>query len=168
MAFYVTPFINAIVRSGTMEEKELIFKSMLQMYAFDIIPSGKRGHKGEDAYLVEEAVRICSNVKARQTKTQDTTMTLLESRIKSESLLDNGIIIFTCEPGQVEKNLAGLVANKIQAKYQRPCLVLSKSKTENDDEYYYRGSARNYGRSEIDDLRQLCEETGLVEYAQGR
>ena len=167
MAFYVTPFINAIVRSGTMEEKELIFKSMLQMYAFDIIPSGKRGHKGEDAYLVEEAVRICSNVKARQTKTQDTTMTLLESRIKSESLLDNGIIIFTCEPGQVEKNLAGLVANKIQAKYQRPCLVLSKSKTENDDEYYYRGSARNYGRSEIDDLRQLCEETGLVEYAQG-
>lgn len=167
MAFYVTPFINAIVRSGTMEEKELIFKSMLQMYAFDIVPSGKRGHKGEDAYLVEEAVRICSNVKARQTKTQDTTMTLLESRIKSESLLDNGIIIFTCEPGQVEKNLAGLVANKIQAKYQRPCLVLSKSKTENDDEYYYRGSARNYGRSEIDDLRQLCEETGLVEYAQG-
>ena len=167
MAFYVTPFINAIVRSGTMEEKELIFKSMLQMYAFDMVPSGKRGHKGEDAYLVEEAVRICANVKARQTKTQDTTMALLESRIKDESLLDNGIIIFTCEPGQVEKNLAGLVANKIQAKYQRPCLVLSKSKTENDDEYYYRGSARNYGRSEIDDLRQLCEETGLVEYAQG-
>lgn len=167
MAFYVTPFINAIVRSGTMEEKELIFKSMLQIYAFEKVSSGKRGHKGEEVPLVEEAVRICANVKARQTKLQDAAMALLESRIHSESLLDNGIIIFTCEPGQVEKNLAGLVANKIQAKYQRPCLVLTKSKTKDDTEYFYRGSARNYGRSEIEDLRQLCEETGLVEYAQG-
>ena len=167
MAFYVTPFINAIVRSGTMEEKELIFKSMLQMYAFEKMPSGKRGHKGEEVPLVEEAVRICANVKARQTKLQDATMALLESRIHCESLLDNSIIIFTCEPGQVEKNLAGLVANKIQAKYQRPCLVLTKSKTKDDKEYFYRGSARNYGKSEIEDLRQLCEETNLIEYATG-
>lgn len=167
MAFYVTPFINAIVRSGTYKEKDLIFKSMLQQYAFEQIESGKRGHKGELVPLVEEAVRICTNVKARQTKLQDATMALLESRIHSESLLDNGVIVLTCEPGQVEKNLAGLVANKIQAKYQRPCLVLTKSKTKDDAEYYYRGSARNYSRSAIEDLRQLCENTGLVEYAQG-
>lgn len=167
IAFYVTPFINAMVRSGTAEEKDLIFKSFLQMYAFEEIESGKRGHKGELVPRVEEAVRICTNVKARQTKLQDTTMALLEARIREQSLLENAIIILTCEPGEVEKNLAGLVANKIQAKYQRPCLVLIKTKTKDDNEIFYRGSARNYNMSEIQDMRQLCEDTGAVEYAQG-
>ena len=167
MAFYVTPFINAIVRSGTMEEKDLIFKSFLTMYAFDKIESGKRGHKGELVPRVEEAVRIAANVKARQTKLQDAAMNLLEQRIQSNRLTENGIIILLCEPGEVEKNLAGLVANKIQAKYQHPCLVLTKSKGKDDKEYYYRGSARNYSMSEIEDMRQLCENTGDVEYAQG-
>ena len=167
IAFYVTPFINAIVRSGTMEEKDLIFKSMLKFYAFDKIESGKRGHKGELVPRVEEAVRIAANVKARQTKLQDAAMNLLEQRIQSNRLTENGIIILLCEPGEVEKNLAGLVANKIQAKYQHPCLVLTKSKGKDDKEYYYRGSARNYSMSEIEDMRQLCEDTGDVEYAQG-
>lgn len=167
MAFYVTPFLNAIVRSGTPEEKDLIFKSMLLNYAFEKVQSGKRGHKGELVPLVEEAVRVCANVKARQTKLQDQAMELLEAKIKNEHLLDNAIIICLCEPGEVEKNLAGLAANKIQAKYQRPCLVLTKSKTKDDKEYFYRGSARNYSRSPIEDLRQLCEDSGLVEYATG-
>lgn len=167
IAFYVTPFINAIVRSGTMEEKDLIFKSMLKFYAFDKIESGKRGHKGELVPRVEEAVRIAANVKARQTKLQDAAMDLLEQRIQSERLTENGIIVCCCEPGEVEKNLAGLVANKIQAKYQHPCLVLTRSKGKDDKEYFYRGSARNYSMSEIEDMRQLCENTGDVEYAQG-
>lgn len=167
IAFYVTPFINAIVRSGTMEEKDLIFKSFLDMYAFKKIESGKRGHKGELVPRVEEAVRICTNVKARQTKLQDAAMERLESYIREHSLQDNAIIVLACEPGEVEKNIAGLVANKIQAKYQHPTLVLTKSKTIDDDEFYYRGSARNYSMSEIQDLRAVCLETDLVEYAQG-
>ena len=167
IAFYVTPFINAIVRSGTMEEKDLIFKSFLQMYAFEKIESGKRGHKGELVPRVEEAVRVATNVKARQTKLQDQSMALLESRIRDNNLQDDAIIVFTCEPGEVEKNIAGLVANKIQAKYQHPTLVLTKSKTIEDKEPFYRGSARNYSMSENQDLRATCLETDLVEYAQG-
>ena len=167
IAFYVTPFINAIVRSGTMEEKDLIFKSFLQMYAFEKIESGKRGHKGELVPRVEEAVRIATNVKARQTKLQDQSMALLESRIRDYNLQDDAIIVLTCEPGEVEKNIAGLVANKIQAKYQHPTLVLTKSKTIEDKEPFYRGSARNYSMSENQDLRAACLETDLVEYAQG-
>ena len=167
IAFYVTPFINAIVRSGTMEEKDLVFKSFLTMYAFEKIESGKRGHKGELVPRVEEAVRIATNVKARQTKLQDSAMALLESRIRNNNLQNNAIIILTCEPGEVEKNIAGLVANKLMAKYQHPTMVLTKSKTQEDKEYFYRGSARNYSLSEIEDMRQLCLDTGLVEYAQG-
>lgn len=167
IAFYVTPFINAIVRSGTMEEKDLVFKSFLAMYAFEKIESGKRGHKGELVPRVEEAVRIATNVKARQTKLQDQSMALLESRIRDNNLQDDAIIVLTCEPGEVEKNIAGLVANKIQAKYQHPTLVLTKSQMPEDEEPFYRGSARNYSMSENQDLRATCLETDLVEYAQG-
>lgn len=167
VAWYVTPFINAIVRSGTQEEKLLVFESMLTYKAFEKIASGKRGHKGELVPRVEEAVRVAANVKARQTRLSDASMELLESKIKTESLLDNSIIICLCEPGQVERNLAGLAANKIQAKYQRPCLVLTRIKVPDADRYVYMGSARNYSRSQVQNMRQICEETGVVEFATG-
>jgi hypothetical protein len=44
VAFYIAPYINAICRSGTTQEKELIFKSMLKYKAFKILPSTKQGH----------------------------------------------------------------------------------------------------------------------------
>jgi hypothetical protein len=51
IAFYVTPYINAICRSGTFTEKEMIFKAMCVPYAFKKIPTTKRGHKGESVAL---------------------------------------------------------------------------------------------------------------------
>jgi len=64
-AFYITPFINSMNRSGEMNEKFLLFRSMLDYEAYKETPSGKRGHKGEMASLVSEAVRISVNVKNR-------------------------------------------------------------------------------------------------------
>lgn len=55
----------------------------------------------------------------------------------------------------------------MQAKYQHPTLVLRRTKTKDDKEYFYRGSGRNYSHCPIEDMRSLCESTGLVEYAQG-
>lgn len=166
-AFYIVPFVNATVRSGTPEEKEMIFKSFLTLYAFEETPSNKRGHKGEIVSLVEEAVRVCANIKSRQTKLQDEGMKRLEERIESDCMLQNSTLVFTCEPGEVEKSIAGLIANKLMSKYQRPCFVLTKSKSKDDKEYYYRGSARNYSLNEIEDLRQDCLDSELVEYAAG-
>ena len=166
IAWYVTPFINAIVRSGQDDEKLLIFESMLQMKAFEKIPSNKRGHKGEMVPRVEEAVRVVTNVKARQTKAQDAAMELLESKIEEENLLDNAVIVCLVEPGQVEQNLAGLVANKIQAKYQRPTLVLTKFT--HQGRCTYRGSARNYGKSPEKKFREVVDGTELTDYAQGQ
>ena len=62
-AFYIVPMVNAVQRSGTIEEKELLFKSMLKYEAFEVIPSTKRGCKGQTERLVEQAVRMSTNVK---------------------------------------------------------------------------------------------------------
>ncbi|MBR2247053.1 MAG: hypothetical protein IJ880_08525 [Bacilli bacterium] len=46
IAFYITPYINAMTRSGTKEEKQLMFEAMLEWRSDDLIPSTKRGCKG--------------------------------------------------------------------------------------------------------------------------
>ena len=127
VAFYIAPYINAICRSGTLQQKQLIFESMLKYKAFKVLPSTKRGHfLGDTETLVEQAIRIVVNVKNRQTKAQQTGLELLEKKIKEENLLNHKVLLFLLEPGQIDKNIAGLVANKLMAKYQRPVCVLTK------------------------------------------
>lgn len=46
IAFYIAPYINAVMRSGTMEEKLILFEAMLDFKAYEQIPSTKRGCKG--------------------------------------------------------------------------------------------------------------------------
>lgn len=66
----------------------------------------------------------------------------------------------------VDKNLAGLIANQLASKYARPTLVLRITEDE-DGKIVYSGSARNYGRSRLEDFRRFCEDTNLVIFAQG-
>lgn len=127
VAFYVAPYVNAVVRSGTQEEKEIVFQSMLNFKAFERIPSNKRGHRpGEMEQLYVQAVRTVTNVKNRQTRAQDAGIALLEKMIEDYNLLDHKVLLFLLEPGQIDKNIAGLIANKFMSKYQRPCCILTK------------------------------------------
>ena len=186
VAFYIAPYLNAMCRSGTQEEKLITFKSMLKHEAFKIVPSTKRGHSlGETEQLVEQAMRVVTNVKARQTKVQDASMAMLENMIEEQHLLEHKVLLFLLEPGQVERNIAGLIANKFQAKYQRPCCILTKSiKEENIDLLYserfdsffdipdlleitYQGSARGCSEVGVREFKSLCADTGLCEYCTG-
>ena len=179
-AFYIAPFVNAMVRSGEADEKELMFKSFLKFKAHNIIPSTKRGHKlGETESLVTQAIRVAKNVKARQTKVQDATLKKLETMIEEQNLLDHKVLLFLLEPGEVDKNVAGLVANKFMAKYQRPCCILTK--TEELVETYvpgritplrqpvttYSGSARGCDLAGVTEFKDLCEATELTTFVAG-
>jgi len=166
-AFYIVPFVNAIVRSGTKEEKDLIFRSMLSYEAFKIIPSTKRGCKGQTEKLVEQAIRTAVNVKARQTREQDKAVELLEKRIQSNNMMDHSVLLFLLNQGEIASGLAGLVANKMMAKYQRPCCILTL--TEKDGKTSFSGSARGYSKSGVESFKDICESLGegVIEYAQG-
>lgn len=183
-AFYIAPYINAIVRSGTLEEKQLIFKSMLKFEAFKKIPSTKRGHKpGEEEQLVIQAIRTANNVKNRQTRAQDAGLEFLERMIDEKHLLDNKVLLFLLEPGQIDKNIAGLIANKFMAKYQRPCCILTKVEECYEDEYWYedgdcylttlktrvsyQGSARGCDKTGIANFKDICEQCPSTIFAEG-
>lgn len=141
---------------------------MLLEYAYDLVESSKRGQKGVQVKCYEEAVTIAERVKRRQTKLQDEAMELLEKRIQEQNLLDNAVLLLLCKPGEIEKNIAGLVANKLQAKYQKPTAVLIYNKTKDDKEPVYRGSMRNYSLSPIEDFKGELEKTGEIEFCAGQ
>jgi single-stranded DNA-specific DHH superfamily exonuclease len=71
-------------------------------------------------------MRVVTNVKNRQTKAQDAGLATIESMIEQKGLLNHKVLLFLLEPGQVDRNIAGLIANKIMAKYQRPVCLLTK------------------------------------------
>ena len=184
IAFYVVPYINAMTRSGTLEEKYLIFEAMLEWRADEMIPSTKRGFKGTFEKRVEQAGRTCFNVKSRQKKNQDASLENIENIITELGLLENKILVVPTEQEEVDKNLAGLIANQLASKYARPTLVLRRIEASNKvievDENYnlidmvdngttvvYEGSGRNYGKSRLENFRQFCNDTGLVMYAEG-
>ena len=183
-AFYIVPMINAVQRSGELEEKELLFKSMLKHEAFQNIPSNKRGHKpGEQERLVDQAVRMSTNVKNRQTRSQDAGMEKLEKIIEEKDLLKHKVILFTLNEKELDRNIAGLIANKIANKYQRPCCILSKTIETNPTHMtmfqegseifvastgriLYQGSARGYEATGVTNFKTICEAAG-AEWCQG-
>ena len=184
IAFYVVPYINAMTRSGTLEEKYLIFEAMLEWRADEMIPSTKRGFKGTFEKRVEQAGRTCFNVKSRQKKNQDASLENIENIITELGLLENKILVVPTEQEEVDKNLAGLIANQLASKYARPTLVLRRTEApnkvievdendnlidmvDNETTVVYEGSGRNYGKSRLENFRQFCNDTGLVVYAEG-
>ena len=184
VAFYVAPYVNAICRSGTIEQKTLVFKSMLKHQAFKEILSTKRGHLlGQKEQLVEQAMRVVTNVKNRQTKAQDTGLTIIEKMIEEQDLLNHKVLLFLLKPNQVDKNIAGLIANKIMAKYQRPTCILTKVEI---PKYIidldlppweeqplpqivttYQGSARGCEKVGVLDFKSICADTGVTMYQTG-
>lgn len=164
-SFYVVPYINACCRTGEMVEKRLLINALLDYKCDTMIPSSKRGEKGKEVPIWQEAITTIERVKRRQTKLQDEAMEFFEYQIQTKKLTDNAIITCVCGKDDAEPGILGLIANKIQAKYQHPTLVLQE--IEEEDGVHLKGSARNYSYCPVEDMRSLCEDTGVVDYAAG-
>lgn len=156
IAFYVVPLINAAIRMGTMEEKDVIFHAFIE--PDKLIPSTKRGTEGTET-LSEQAVRYMSNCKNRQTTAVKNTMSDIENNIALNGLLKNSILTVIDE--NINSKIVGLVANKVASEYQRPTLVLH---TIGDNLV---GSGRNYQHSEIEDFRKYLINTELFNFCEG-
>lgn len=161
VAFYIAPLINATIRVGTQNEKEVMFKAMLNHCAYDMISSTKRGEKGKTEAVVVQAVRNATNVRNRQKKARDNGFEYVEQIIAANNLDKNKIIVVQVSE-DLDKNLTGLIANQLMAKYQKPVLLVRET-----DEGLLQGSARGYDKSELKDLKSFLLESGFMEYAEG-
>lgn len=161
IAFYITPLVNAVMRVGTMEEKWLLFTAMLDWLAVEEIPSTKRGCKGQTETRVEQAVRMCTNVKNRQSRAEELSLEQIEALIHEIGALEHKVLLLQI-PGTPDANLLGLNANKLMAKYQRPVILLRET-----DEGTWAGSARGVNGSLLTNFKKLNLDSDCVVYAQG-
>ena len=179
VAFYIAPYVNATIRMGDQDEKIMLFESMLDFRGYEQVPSTKRGCRGQMESRVEQACRNSTNIKNRQTKARDSALEVIEDIIRKNKLLDNKILVIKLEDkNAVDRNLTGLIANQLMAKYQRPVLLLNKVvnyMTCYDDHYNptvvetisWEGSGRGYDKSKFDNLREFLNASGCVMYAEG-
>ena len=180
IAFYIAPYVNATIRVGTQDEKLMLFESMLDYRGYEQVPSTKRGCKGQTETRVEQACRNCTNIKNRQTKARDASLNTIEHIIEEKGLLENKILVIKLDSEfATDRNLTGLIANQLMAKYQRPVLLLNKVINQEEvidangkvlktiDKITWEGSGRGYDKSKFDNLREFLNNSGLTMYAEG-
>jgi single-stranded-DNA-specific exonuclease len=163
IGFYIAPLINATVRAGSREEKLFIFQSFLDRFAEEKVLSKKRGAKDQQELMVVESLRILTNIRARQNKMRDSALEKIEHKIEEEKLYENKIMpIVISKDEEIDKNISGLIANKLMGKYKKPVLILREK-----GDGYLEGSARGYEKSELIDFKSFLLNSNLVEYAEG-
>ena len=154
----IAPFINAVTRIGTNQEKKdlvnaFIGKDEKREY------QPRRKHKEDPKPEIEvqtlqkTMVREATNIKARQDKLVKKGMEQLLETIKNKNL-DNNKVIIVDGTGILEKSFTGLVANKIANIYKRPIIILKKMK-EDKDGIIYGGSFRSYDLFPVESMMDL-------------
>lgn len=161
VAFYIVPLINAMIRVGSMDEKERLYLSFVMPEV--MVDCHKRGAKGTKERLCIESARECVNAKSHQDKMKEQMVEKLEAKIFKKDLLSNQVLFIRLEDDDVfPAELNGLVAMSIASKYKRPTIVARLN-----DEGYIRGSIRAPGNTELHSFKDFLSGTKLFEYVMG-
>lgn len=159
--FYINPLINAAIRVGSKKEKDQLIKSFLG--SREKVLYKKRGSAVEESISIQDdTVRVLTNLKNKQKRLVDKATDEIVQKIYQENLLDNKILSVNIE-GILEKNLTGLVANKLADMFKRPVLLARNA--ENDE--FLTGSIRGYDTGEVKNFKELLVGTGLFEFVEG-
>jgi single-stranded-DNA-specific exonuclease len=166
--FYIVPLINALIRTGDADEKELMFKAFLEQDEYFKYKPRRKSKDDPESEEIDESIydriaRLCANAKGRQNKYKDKSLEQISEYIESKGINNNKIIVANVTDILTE-NLTGVVAIKVAEKYNKPCLLLRRVK---DDEDLYGGSGRNNKNSPIKNLKSFLDETKLFEFVSG-
>ena len=163
--FYITPILNAMIRIGYQNEKDLLFRAFIE--TDEIFKYKKRGATEEiDEDIYARAARLCYNTKNRQSKEVTKEVTEVDNIIEKQNLNSNKAL-FINGSDIINESLIGLVAMKVADKYQKPCIILRRRKHIENEPYLYGGSCRNFDNSPVDSLKNELVSTGLFEFVQG-
>ena len=163
--FYVTPILNSMIRVGSAEDKDLLFRAFIE--TDEVFKYKKRGETEEsDEDIYTRAARLCYNAKNRQGKEVQKGVDAIDKLIQEKEIYKDKIMFINVSD-ILGETLTGLVAIKIAEKYNRPCLLLRRQKVREDGSLYYGGSCRNFDNSPIESLKDFLDSTGTFEFVQG-
>ena len=161
IGWVIGPNINAIIRLGTIEQKNMIFKSLVSPML--LVNSSKRGEEDQEVPVYQEAVRLCKNAKKRQTTAVDKSIRIIESELQIKD--SDRAIVYVDEDQELTFELSGLIANKLLSQYNRPVILLRHFRNGNVDEL--RGSARGKSVEGLDNLKDTINGITGVQRAEG-
>ena len=163
--FYVTPILNAMIRVGSTEDKDLLFRAFIE--TDEVFKYKKRGETEEsDEDIYTRAARLCYNAKNRQGKDVQKGVDAIDEVIKEKEIYKDKVMFINVSD-VLGETLTGLVAIKIAEKYNKPCLLLRRQKAREDGSLYYGGSCRNFDNSPIESLKDFLDSIGTFEFVQG-
>ena len=157
IAWYIAPVINSITRIGTPEERELVFRAMIEQD--ETFAYNKRGVGVIDESIYDRAARIAKNAKSRQDKQRDKVF----NELINQADLNEKVVFL--ESTQATTGLVGLSAMKLADTLKRPVIVV-KEITKNGEKILS-GSCRNYDGSPIPDLKDLILKTNSFIFCSG-
>lgn len=143
VAFYICPLINSIIRGGTIEQKELLFKCFVGEVSTD------------------EIINIYVDLKAKQDRIVEESMIKMDEQIRKFNLDSNEIIVLNGKDIE-DSTYSRIIVNKVVEKYKRHAIILR--------EYYkgmYGGSATGCRNKEIVSFRDWCTKSGLFDLSAG-
>ena len=163
--FYVTPILNSMIRVGSAEDKDLLFRAFIE--TDEVFKYKKRGETEEsDEDIYTRAARLCYNAKNRQGNEVQKGVDAIDELIQEKEIYKDKVMFINVSD-ILGETLTGLVAIKIAEKYNRPCLLLRRQKVREDGSLYYGGSCRNFDNSPIESLKDFLDSTGTFEFVQG-
>lgn len=166
VAFYIAPVINGVIRSGTAEDKEIVFQALTNENSDLEYLSVWRGIQRYET-LYEYAARLASNAKSRQDSAKKKSFEWLYEEIKAKGLDKDNLIIVTLDNKQstkVSANITGLIAMELVKEFNKPCLVLRESEFEGRK--VFGGSGRNGNFYGLKDLKAALHDAGAF-YVEG-
>lgn len=163
--WYITPIINAIIRIGSIEEKELVFRAFIEKDEF--FEYKKRATKNNPAQTIQESIydraaRFCKNSKQRQDKLRDRGLEKLSNQAKKFCKNhDETKILLVDATDVLHEGLTGVVAIKMAESFNKPVILLKRHRNERGEEVYG-GSARNMNNSPIENLKDVINSTNVI------
>lgn len=163
--WYITPVINATIRIGSIEEKELVFRAFVEEDEF--FEYKKRATKNNPAQTIQESIydraaRFCKNSKQRQDKLRDKGLEKLSNQAKKFCKNpDETKILLVDATDVLHEGLTGVVAIKMAENFNKPVILLKRHRNQLGKEVYG-GSARNMNNSPIENLKDVINSTNVI------
>lgn len=162
--WYITPILNGMIRIGSPEEKELLFRAFIEQDEF--FEYKKRATKDKPAETIQESIydraaRLCKNAKSRQDKQKEKCVSQIAEIAQNISKEDKVVMIDTSDI--LDNGLTGVVAIKIAEMFNKPCILLNKFLDKKTEKITYGGSARNIDHSPIDSFKDIVNSTNILD-----
>lgn len=161
--WYITPILNGMIRVGSNDEKELLFRAFIEQDEF--FEYKKRATKNKPSEVIQESIydraaRLCKNAKSRQDKMREKGVDAI-TEIINNMPSDNKIVMADVTE-VLDSGLTGVVAIKIAEQYNKPCILLKRYFDKKTNTEMFGGSARNINNSPIDSFKDIVNSTGVI------